>query len=51
VTTTTVGFGDIAPVGQTARAVVTAHLVFNVAFVAAITSLIRGNLQRATDGR
>ena len=51
VTTTTVGFGDITPVGQLARAVVTAHLVFNVAFVAAITSLIRGHLQRTTDPR
>jgi voltage-gated potassium channel len=41
VTTTTVGYGDVAPVGQAARAVVTTHLIFNVAFVAIVGGLIR----------
>jgi voltage-gated potassium channel len=51
VTTMTVGFGDLNPVGQTARAIVTAHLVFNVAFIAATTSLLRGHFSSATDTR
>jgi voltage-gated potassium channel len=41
VTTTTVGYGDVAAVGQAARAVVTTHLIFNVAFVAIVGGLIR----------
>jgi voltage-gated potassium channel len=49
VTTMTVGFGDLNPIGQLARGVVTAHLVFNVAFVAAVTSLLRGNFARSPD--
>lgn len=49
VTTMTVGFGDLNAVGQIARGVVTAHLVFNVAFVAAATGLLRGNFSRPAD--
>lgn len=30
---TTVGFGDIAPIGQSARAVATGQMVFNVVFI------------------
>jgi voltage-gated potassium channel len=46
VTTTTVGFGDIVPVGQAARAVVTAHMIVNLAFIGAIGVLLRDSVRR-----
>ena len=49
VTTTTVGYGDVAPVGQLARAVVTTHLLFNLVFIAALTGLLRGSVGRPPD--
>ena len=51
VTMTTVGFGDVAPLGQVARALVTLHLVFDVVFIALVTSLVRQGIQmRARTG-
>lgn len=38
-TITTTGYGDITPVGQFARAVVTLNLIFNVVFLGAVASL------------
>jgi voltage-gated potassium channel len=45
---TTAGFGDIRPVGQVARALVAAHLMFDVAFIAAFAGLFRSSLARRT---
>lgn len=44
-TMTTVGYGDIHPTGQVARAVVTANLGFNVVFLAAFATLAARRLQ------
>jgi voltage-gated potassium channel len=41
---TTVGFGDIHPVGQVSRALVAAHMAFDVAFIAAFAGLFRSSL-------
>jgi voltage-gated potassium channel len=43
---TTVGFGDVHPVGQLSRALVTAHMAFDVAFIAAFAGLYRSSLTR-----
>jgi voltage-gated potassium channel Kch len=40
-TMTTVGYGDIHPVGQLARAICTIHLVFDLVFIAAFAGLVR----------
>jgi voltage-gated potassium channel len=45
VTMTTVGFGDIAPLSQAARALVMLQLVFNVAFIALVANLVRQGVQ------
>lgn len=45
VTTTTVGFGDIVPLSQVARGLVTLQLVFNVIFVAMVANLVKQGLQ------
>jgi voltage-gated potassium channel len=45
-TLTTVGYGDLAPVGQLARAVVTVQLLFNLLFVAAAARLAGAALAR-----
>jgi hypothetical protein len=42
----TVGFGDVHAVGQAARALVTAQIVFNLVFVGALASLLTGRLRR-----
>lgn len=50
----TVGFGDIVATGQFGRALVTANMLFNLAFLAALTGLIRAHRQAAytlTTGR
>ena len=48
-TMATVGYGDVHAVGQTARAVVTAQLVFNIVLVGAVfrlaTDIIKGPAQ------
>ena len=44
-TTTTVGFGDIHPVGQLARGLTTVQVSFDVVFVAALAGLIGRNLR------
>lgn len=41
-TLATVGFGDVHPVGQLARAAVTVQIVFNLVFLGAAVSLISG---------
>jgi hypothetical protein len=49
---TTVGFGDIHPVGQVSRALVAAQMVFDVAFIAAFAGLLRSSLsERAAADR
>ncbi|CAM3321781.1 ion channel [Nocardioides dubius] len=40
-TTTTTGYGDVHPTGQTAKAVVSAHMAFNLVFIAAIGAALR----------
>jgi voltage-gated potassium channel len=50
VTMGTVGFGDIHPVGQLARGLVTAQILFDVAFIAAFAGLFRGVLQNRIHG-
>jgi voltage-gated potassium channel Kch len=40
-TTATVGYGDVHPVGQLARGIVTLHMVFNIVFIAAVLNLAR----------
>ena len=41
-TLATVGFGDVHPVGQLARAAVTVQIVFNLVFLGAAVSIISG---------
>jgi voltage-gated potassium channel len=45
-TLTTVGYGDVSPVGQAARAVVTVQLLFNVLFVAVAARLAGSIIER-----
>ena len=40
-TMTTAGFGDIRPMGQLARGLVSAHLAFDVVFLALLATLVR----------
>ncbi len=40
-TAATVGYGDVHPTGQLARALVTLHMVFNIVFIAAVVNLAR----------
>ncbi|MFA6298999.1 MAG: potassium channel family protein [Nocardioides sp.] len=51
-TMATVGYGDIHPIGQLARAVTTLHLAFNVLFVAVFARLLVSYIGRrhAPDG-
>ena len=50
-TLATVGFGDVHPVGQLARAAVTLQIVFNLVFLGAAVSVITGYFRRRTLGR
>lgn len=52
-TVSTVGYGDVHAAGQTARALVTVHMAFNLIFVAAVINLGRDwmNTQRVGGGR
>jgi voltage-gated potassium channel len=51
-TLATVGFGDVHPVGQLARAAVTLQIVFNLVFLGTAVSLISGFFRRrAAQGR
>lgn len=43
-TAATVGYGDVHPTGQTARAVVTLHMIFNLVFIAAVVNLARDRM-------
>lgn len=45
-TLATVGFGDVHPVGQLARAAVTLQIVFNLVFLGAAVSIITGFFRR-----
>jgi voltage-gated potassium channel len=49
-TAATVGYGDVHPVGQLARGLVTLHMVFNIVFIAAVVNLAREKMseRRAT---
>jgi voltage-gated potassium channel len=49
VTLTTVGFGDIVPVGQTARAVVTVQVAFDLVVVTTAVSILSRGRPRATE--
>lgn len=40
-TTTTTGYGDVHPSGQVAKALVTAHMAFNLVFIAAVGTALR----------
>jgi voltage-gated potassium channel len=46
----TVGFGDIYPAGQTARAVATLHMVSNLVLVAVSVRLVTWAARRRADG-
>jgi voltage-gated potassium channel len=47
-TMTTVGYGDIHPIGQVARVIATVHMGFNVLFVAAVVRLLDVRVRRAS---
>jgi len=47
-TLATVGFGDIHPAGQLARAAVTLQIVFNLVFLGAAVSMITSTFRRRT---
>jgi hypothetical protein len=48
-TAATVGYGDIHATGQGARVLVTAHMVFNLVFIAGVLNLVRDRMtERAT---
>lgn len=50
-TLTTVGFGDIHAVGQTARAIVLVQMVFNVVFIATAVALLSSRVSDAARNR
>ena len=50
-TLATVGFGDVHPTGQLARAAVTIQIVFNLVFLGAAVSLISGFFRARATGR
>jgi voltage-gated potassium channel len=50
-TLATVGFGDVHPVGQLARAAVTLQIVFNLVFLGTAVSIISGFFRRRAHGR
>lgn len=51
VTTATVGYGDVHAISQTARAVVTAQIAFNVVFVAGIVALLQAQIRARSEAR
>ncbi len=50
-TLATVGFGDVHPVGQLARAAVTLQIVFNLVFLGTAVSIISGFFRHRATGR
>jgi hypothetical protein len=50
-TLATVGFGDVHPVGQLARAAVTLQIVFNLVFLGTAVSIISGFFRRHAQTR
>jgi hypothetical protein len=50
-TLATVGFGDVHPAGQLARAAVTLQIVFNLVFLGAAVSVISGYFRQRAQGR
>jgi heme A synthase len=48
-TMVTVGFGDVHAQGQVARALVTAHMVFDVVFVSAFVSVLSARVRRTAE--
>lgn len=49
-TLATVGFGDVHPVGQIARAMASLQIVFDVVFVAALAGVLSGQLRARVGG-
>jgi voltage-gated potassium channel len=47
----TVGFGDVHPTGQAARAIVTAQIVFNLVFLGSLARLLTGQIQERAAAR
>jgi hypothetical protein len=47
----TVGFGDIHPTGQAARAIVTGQIVFNLVFLGMVARLVTGELRQRAERR
>lgn len=43
-TAATVGYGDVHPTGQPARVLVTAHMIFNLVFIAGVVNLVRDRM-------
>jgi hypothetical protein len=43
-TAATVGYGDVHPVGQEARGLVTLHMIFNIVFIAAVVNLAKARM-------
>ncbi|MGA8044829.1 MAG: potassium channel family protein [Dermatophilaceae bacterium] len=43
-TAATVGYGDVHPIGQPARALVTLHMLFNLVFIAGVVNLVRDRM-------
>jgi len=50
-TVATVGFGDVHAVGQLARGLVTIQIVFNLVFVAALGSILTGQIRERAAAR
>jgi voltage-gated potassium channel len=45
----TVGFGDVHPVGQAARAIVSGQIVFNLVFLGMVARLVTGELRQRAE--
>jgi hypothetical protein len=43
-TAATVGYGDVHPIGQGARVLVTVHMLFNLVFIAGVVNLVRDRM-------
>ena len=50
-TVATIGYGDVHATGQTARALVTLQIAFDLVFVAAVAATFSGMLRRRAEGR
>lgn len=50
-TVATVGYGDVHPVGQLARTIVTVHMIFNLVFIGAVVNLARDRMSERRASR